>query len=107
MKALSIEKTILNIANTHGVKGQNLSLAVSGGPDSMAMAHALIKIKNEISSNVEVLHFNHQIRGEAAKSDSVFVQTYFDSLGIATYASEKNVVELSKKHKISLEDAAR
>jgi len=107
MKALSIEKTILNIANTHGVKGQNLSLAVSGGPDSMAMAHALIKIKNEISSNVEVLHFNHQIRGEAAKSDSVFVQTYFHSLGIATYASEKNVVELSKKHKISLEDAAR
>ena len=72
----------------------------------MAMAHALIKIKKEISSNVEVLHFNHQIRGEAAKSDSVFVQTYFDSLGIATYASEGNVVALSKKHKISLEDAA-
>jgi len=78
MKAISLEKTIVNAADSHSVTAKNLSLAVSGGPDSMAMAHALIKIKKEISSNVEVLHFNHQIRGEDAKSDSVFVQTYFD-----------------------------
>ena len=107
MKAVSIEKTILNVAEAHDVIGKSLSLAVSGGPDSMAMAHALIENQKEMASDIEILHFNHQIRGAAAKSDSVFVQTYFDSLGIPTYASEKNVVELSRKNKISIEDAAR
>ena len=107
MKAISLEKTIVNAADSHSVTAKNLSLAVSGGPDSMAMAHALIASQKEMESNIEILHFNHQIRGEAAKSDAVFVQTYFDSLGIPTYVSEEDVIELSKKHKTSLEDTAR
>ncbi len=107
MKIISFEKTILNAAVKHGLTGKTLSIAVSGGPDSMAVAHVLIKNQKIIGSDIEILHFNHQIRGEASKSDSVFVQTYFRSLGIPTFVSERNVVELSKTRRISLEDAAR
>ena len=52
MKAVSIEKTILNVAEAHDVIGKSLSLAVSGGPDSMAMAHALIENQKEMASNI-------------------------------------------------------
>ena len=107
MKTISFEKTILNASLKHGLKGKTLSIAVSGGPDSMAVAHVLIKNQKIIDSDIEILHFNHQIRGEESKSDSVFVQTYFRSLGIPTFVSEGNVVELSKTRRISLEDAAR
>ena len=57
MKAVSIEKTILNVAEAHDVIGKSLSLAVSGGPDSMAMAHALIENQKEMASDIEILHF--------------------------------------------------
>ncbi len=107
MKAISLEKTILRVADSHSVKGKSISLAVSGGPDSMALAHALIANQKKMDSNIEILHFNHQIRGEDAKSDAVFVQTYFDSQGIPTFVSSKNVIELSKQYRISLEEAAR
>ena len=107
MKPISLEKTILTAANNHSVTGKRLSIAVSGGPDSMAMAHALIANQKEMDFDIEILHFNHQIRGEDAKSDARFVQTYFDSLGIPTFVSEKNVIKLSKQRRISLETAAR
>ena len=107
MKAISLEKTILTAADNHGVTGKRLSLAVSGGPDSMAMAHALIANQKEMNSDIEILHFNHQIRGEDSQLDAKFVQTYFDSLGIPTFVSEKNVIKLSRQRRTSLETAAR
>ena len=49
--------------------GSKLVLAVSGGPDSMAMLDILNSIKNDEKSKLKfeivVAHINHQIRKEA------------------------------------------
>ena len=107
MKPVSLRETIINSVHSHGLSGRPLSLAVSGGPDSMAMAHVLITNNSDLNSEIEILHFNHQIRGKEAKSDSDFVKSFFKALDVPTFVSEGNVLALSKKNKMSLEAAAR
>ncbi len=107
MKPVSLRETIINSVHSHGLSGRPLSLAVSGGPDSMAMAHVLITNNREVNAEIEILHFNHQIRGKEAKSDSDFVKNFFESLDVPTFVSEGNILALSKKKKLSLETAAR
>ena len=107
MKPVSLRETIINSVHSHGLSGRPLSLAVSGGPDSMAMAHVLITNNSDLNSEIEILHFNHQIRGREAKSDSDFVKSFFKALDVPTFVSEGNVLALSKKNKMSLEAAAR
>ena len=107
MKPVSLRETVINSVHSHSLSGRALSLAVSGGPDSMAMAHVLITNNHEVNAEIEILHFNHQIRGKEAKSDSDFVKNFFESLDVPTFVSKGNVRALSKKNKMSLEAAAR
>ena len=107
MKPVSLRETVINSVHSHSLSGRALSLAVSGGPDSMAMAHVLITNNHEVDAEIEILHFNHQIRGKEAKSDSDFVKNFFESLDVPTFVSKGNVRALSKKNKMSLEAAAR
>ena len=107
MKPVSLRETIINSVHSNSLSGRPLSLAVSGGPDSMAMAHVLITSNPELHSEIEILHFNHQIRGKEAKSDSDFVKNFFKLLNVPTFVSEGNVLALSKKNKMSVEAAAR
>lgn len=56
-------------------------LAVSGGPDSMAMLHAFIQCNDR--SQLVVGHFNHRLRGEASEADAGLVQSVCMQLAIA------------------------
>ncbi|SVC74071.1 uncharacterized protein METZ01_LOCUS326925, partial [marine metagenome] len=107
MKPESLRETIINSVHSNNLSGRPLSLAVSGGPDSMAMAHVLITSNPKLHSEIEILHFNHQIRGKEAKSDSDFVKNFFKLLDVPTFVSQGNVLALSKKNKMSVEAAAR
>jgi tRNA(Ile)-lysidine synthase len=53
--------------------GDRLLVAVSGGPDSVALLHALFGLRKELSLRLEVAHLQHGIRGEEAKDDARFV----------------------------------
>lgn len=62
----------------NGYKSLRLVAAVSGGADSMALLHILLKS----DVNFEVVNFEHGIRGEESCQDSEFVRQNCEKLGI-------------------------
>lgn len=53
--------------------GDKVLVAVSGGPDSIALLHLLYLLKNELGISLHVAHLNHMFRGEESEADAVFV----------------------------------
>ena len=47
-----------------------ITVALSGGADSMALLYALNDLKNQLGFKLYAAHFNHMIRGEEADRDS-------------------------------------
>lgn len=50
-------------------------VAVSGGPDSMALLHLLQRVREKISINIVCAHVNHNMRRES-EDEKVFVEEY-------------------------------
>ena len=44
--------------------GDKVLLAVSGGPDSIALLHVLHKLRKQMSFEIAVAHLEHGLRGE-------------------------------------------
>ncbi len=56
--------------------GDTVVAGVSGGADSMAMLHFLLRIKDNYSLKIIVAHVNHGLRGDEAKRDEEFVRDF-------------------------------
>ena len=54
-------------------RGDRVLVAVSGGPDSVALLHVLWELRDEFGLHLEVAHLEHGIRGEEAEGDARFV----------------------------------
>lgn len=58
--------------------------AVSGGPDSVALLRAMVRLRpDQAAGRIVVAHYNHRWRGEDSAGDGVFVQDLAASLGLA------------------------
>ena len=55
-------QNVLYQCNLFSNFNQNLVVAVSGGPDSICLLDALVKISANIPFNIHVIHINHKIR---------------------------------------------
>ena len=62
--------------------GSTLVVAVSGGPDSLAMLYSIFSLRNVLGIKLHGAHLDHGIRGERSERDADFVKTVFDSLKI-------------------------
>src|SRR5690349_14239763 len=59
-----------------------VSVALSGGPDSMVLLHALVALRDEGALQLAgVAHMNHQLR-DAADADAHFCEAVASSLGL-------------------------
>ena len=86
----------------------SILVAVSGGPDSVALLHVLVALQEFCGiSQLAVLHFDHQLRGAASAADKVFVETLAATFGIPFHAASADVHSHRRQHRISLEMAAR
>ena len=56
-------------------------IGVSGGPDSMALFHLLITLRNKLKINIVCAHINHNVRIES-KQEKIFVEEYCKSNNI-------------------------
>ncbi|HXV47892.1 MAG TPA: tRNA lysidine(34) synthetase TilS [Candidatus Binatia bacterium] len=54
-------------------RGDRVVVAVSGGPDSVALLHLLLELREEFELHVEVAHLQHGMRGAEADGDAEFV----------------------------------
>lgn len=54
--------------------GDRVLVAVSGGPDSVALLAALVALSRALHIEVRAAHFNHHLRGEEARRDQECAQ---------------------------------
>ena len=90
-----------------GMRGKRLLVAVSGGPDSLALLHALWGLRGEFGLALAGAHFNHRLRGADSDADAEFAAAACDGLGAAFFAGSGDVAAYRRERGLSLEDAAR
>ncbi len=84
-------------------------VAVSGGADSMALLHCLwaLKAQGKIDAELICAHLNHRIRGSESDGDEQFVIREAFDLGVKVIKQSIDIPAYAKKHKLSVETAAR
>lgn len=83
-----------------------LLVAVSGGPDSMALLHVLYQLRDSFPGQLIVAHLNHRTRTDAA-ADAQFVAEQAQALGLPYVSAAIDVPAYRQRYKLSPEDAAR
>ena len=69
-------QTISEAVYSSNLNGKAITAAVSGGPDSLAMVHALHRTAALTRIRLTVVHLDHGIREEDSKSDAAFVKDF-------------------------------
>jgi len=84
-------------------------LAVSGGADSIALLHVLLSLRTAGCVDVEFVcaHVNHQLRGSDSDEDEAFVLREAARCGLPTVTARVEVRKQAKRHRLSVETAAR
>lgn len=72
-------------------KGQSVTVALSGGADSVALLHCLHNMAGDLGIKLSAAHLNHGIRGEEADSDQAFCQAFCKGLGIELFEKKVDV----------------
>ena len=83
--------------------GKPLLLAVSGGLDSMVLAHLCTSLQLDST----IAHCNFKLRGEESDGDAQSVQTWANQHGIPILIKDFDTTAYAKKHKLSTQMAAR
>jgi tRNA(Ile)-lysidine synthase len=88
--------------------GDAVLVAVSGGPDSVALLRLLYNLRDELGLRLEVAHLQHGIRGEEARQDAQFVRELANAMGLRFHLEEIDLPRMrSAAGKGNLEALAR
>lgn len=82
-------------------------VGVSGGPDSLALLHMLICLKEKMNLNIVAAHMDHMFRGEESKAEMDFVIDFCKKHNIASEAKQVDVSSYAMKNKKNTQVAAR
>jgi tRNA(Ile)-lysidine synthase len=83
--------------------GQHVSVAISGGADSVCLLHVLLELAPQWDLRLSVLHLNHGLRGEESAQDEQFVRDLAARLGLPASVRTVDVAASDD----NLEQAAR
>jgi tRNA(Ile)-lysidine synthase len=81
--------------------GETVLIAVSGGADSVALAHTLVALAPALALDLRVGHVDHRLRPDSG-DDAAFVRTLAGGLGLPV-----DVVAVDVPREASVENAAR
>ncbi len=87
-------------------RGDKVLLAVSGGPDSMALLELFCRLAPELQLGLHVVHLNHQFRGAEAAEDAEFVRQEAAGRGIPATILSYDVPAYRDRQRLSSQDAA-
>lgn len=87
-------------------EGDRVLVGVSGGPDSLALLHSLMRLQDEFGYSLHAAHLNHCLRPEAA-ADAAYVCQLVRDWGLPITVASRDVEAYRSRHRLSLEAAAR
>lgn len=89
-------------------RGGRVLIALSGGPDSVALVHLLLDLQDEGGLAVAgLVHFNHQLRGAEADADEAFCREMATALDLPMDVGRADVRAVARGAGRSIEDVAR
>jgi tRNA(Ile)-lysidine synthase len=78
-----VHSTVAAILARIGLRpGDRIAAGVSGGPDSVALLHALHRLRERVGFALLAVHFNHRSRGEESEREEAFVRQLCARLGV-------------------------
>lgn len=86
--------------------GERVLVAVSGGPDSVAMLSVLSELAKELRLALHVFHLNHQLR-RSATADAEFVGDLAERMGVPATIISFDVGAYCRERKLGIETGAR
>ena len=87
--------------------GRKVVVGVSGGPDSAALLHALVTLRDEWNLHLVAAHLNHGIRGEEADADADYVRDLCARLDVECVIERADVPQAKRRQHLSTQEAAR
>ena len=87
--------------------GDQIILALSGGPDSACLFYALNQLKSELDLSINCVHVNHGLRGEASDDDEDFVRSICKKYNCNLRVISADINRLAREWKLSTEEAGR
>lgn len=109
MRMDRFEKRVSQTIRNYGLlsTGDRILVAISGGPDSIALLMALYHLRETHSLELLAAHINHQLRGEDSEQDEIFVRDLCEKLSIAFHSTRLQTRKEANKATHNLEDFAR
>lgn len=103
-----VERVELVIAQNQLLQpGGRLVVAVSAGPDSVCLLRVLHQLSSRFDWSLLVAHLNHGFRGQAARTDAVFVQQLAEQLGCSFMQQTVDIPRLLAERGGSSQDVSR
>lgn len=87
--------------------GDSVLVAVSGGPDSVALLHVLVGLRAAWNLRPSAFHLNHLMRGRDSDEDARYVVDLCDSLQVPLSLEEFDVRAFAAAKGLSRQEAAR
>lgn len=101
----SVEKTLLEFNMLQS--RDKVLVAVSGGPDSVALLDVLLTLQTKFDIQIGVGHLDHGLRASAATRDAAFVSSLGNKMGLPTHVATADIQGLHQQQKGSLEALGR
>lgn len=87
--------------------GSTVVVAVSGGPDSLALLHILHLLRMPLECALHAATFDHQLRGESSAADVRFVEQTGREWGVRVSTGQADVRQIAEAEGVSIEVAGR
>ncbi len=92
-----------------GVTGDaKVLLAVSGGPDSLSLLHAVQSLRDAgMYESISVAHVNHKLREPDSDMEEAIVRKYCEVWNVQIYVSSVRTADVAQIEKTGIEETAR
>ena len=106
---MSLENMVLAFMQEKAMTapGDKVLCALSGGGDSMALAHLLHRLAPQLGIQVEAAHFIHGLRPEDAPKERQLAETFCRERKIPLRVEEGDTLEYCRREGCGTEDGAR
>jgi len=102
-----LDKVLNTITRVGMVRSSDrVLIGLSGGADSVTLAHALTELRARLEIDIELAHLHHGLRPEA-DDDEAFCRGLSEQLGLPFTSERVDVESLAARSKRSLEEQGR